>query len=86
MKSKLGTAADSSQCVSDDAGFLGDYGKAGSTVWQEIGRYLVENVIAHNNKSVTGPSEYRVLGDSPAIGVMLYEDCGRWQWKPAPRI
>ncbi|HIR34660.1 MAG TPA: nucleoside hydrolase [Candidatus Faecimorpha stercoravium] len=52
----------------------------------EIGRYLVENVIAHNNKSVTGPSEYRVLGDSPAIGVMLYEDCGRWQWKPAPEF
>lgn len=52
----------------------------------EIGRYLVENVISHNHKSVTGPSEYRVLGDSPAIGVMLYEECGRWQWKPAPEF
>ena len=30
-----GTVADSSQCVSDDAGFLCDYGKAGSTVWRD---------------------------------------------------
>lgn len=52
----------------------------------EIGRYLVDNVIDHNNKMPNGPAEYRVLGDSPAIGVMLYEDCGRWSWRPAPEF
>lgn len=32
------------------------------------------------------PAEYRVLGDSPAIGVMLYENCGEWEWRPAPEF
>lgn len=52
----------------------------------EIGRYLTDNVIAFNNERQTRPREYRVLGDSPAIGVMLYEDCGEWEWRPAPEL
>lgn len=52
----------------------------------EIGKYLVENVIRHNNVNTNRPSEYRVLGDSPAIGVMLNENCGRWRWQPAPEF
>ncbi|WP_166240943.1 nucleoside hydrolase [Paenibacillus turpanensis] len=52
----------------------------------EIGRYLVEELIAFNNASVQRPAEYRILGDSPAVGVILFPDCGRWSWKPAPEL
>lgn len=52
----------------------------------EIGRYLCQNVIDHNNELIRQPAEYRVLGDSPAIGVMLYENCGEWEWRPAPEF
>ena len=52
----------------------------------EIGKYLAENVIAFNNEWTSRPAEYRVLGDSPAIGVILYGDCGEWEWKPAPEF
>ncbi|OZB92380.1 nucleoside hydrolase [Paenibacillus sp. XY044] len=52
----------------------------------EIGKYLVEQLIEFNNASVQGPAEYRVLGDSPAVGVIIYPDCGRWSWKPAPEF
>ncbi|SFM48462.1 Inosine-uridine preferring nucleoside hydrolase [Gracilibacillus orientalis] len=50
----------------------------------KIGKYLIEQVISFNNQSVSRPSEYRILGDSPAIGVILFADCGKWRWKPAP--
>ena len=43
-------------------------------------------MIQFNNEGKGRPTEYRVLGDSPAIGVMLYEDCGYWEWKPAPEF
>lgn len=52
----------------------------------EIGKYLAENVIRFNNASVSRPTEYRILGDSPSIGLMLYDDCGKWTWQPAPEI
>ncbi len=50
----------------------------------EIGKYLVENVIAFNNEWKSRPVEHRGLGDSPAIGIILFNDCGQWEWKPAP--
>ncbi len=49
-----------------------------------IGKYLVENVIAFNNEGISRPVEHRGLGDSPAIGIILFNDCGSWEWKPAP--
>ncbi len=52
----------------------------------EIGKYLAENVVEFNNKALSRPSEYRILGDSPAIGVIMYEDCGTWTYKPAPEF
>ena len=52
----------------------------------EIGKYLAKNVIEFNNADNKRPSEYRILGDSPAIGIMLYEDCGEWEMKKAPKI
>ncbi len=65
----------------------------------ELGRYLVEQLVEWNAQShtwleerdperarSTGMLEYRSLGDSPAVGVMMYPDCGRWQWRPAPEF
>ena len=54
----------------------------------EIGAYLTENVIRFNNEDpdIARPAEYRNLGDSPAIGVMLCEDSGEWEWRPAPEF
>ncbi len=50
----------------------------------EIGKYLVENVIAFNNEDKARPIEYRCLGDSPAVGIIMFNDCGEWDYKPAP--
>jgi inosine-uridine nucleoside N-ribohydrolase len=48
-----------------------------------IGKYLVEQLIAHNR--ATNPKmEYRSLGDSPCIGLILDPECGSWSWRPAP--
>ena len=52
----------------------------------KIGQYLTENVITFNNEWVSRPSEYRILGDSPAVGIILFNDCGEWEWKPAPEF
>lgn len=52
----------------------------------EIGKYLCDNVIEFNNEWTSRPTEFRILGDSPAIGLMIYSDCGEWEWKPAPEI
>ena len=65
----------------------------------ELGRYLVEQLVEWNAQShmwleerdperarSTPMLEYRSLGDSPAVGVMMYPDCGRWQWRPAPEF
>jgi inosine-uridine nucleoside N-ribohydrolase len=51
-----------------------------------IGRYLVEQLIDWNSRMVAGPIEHRSLGDSPAIGVMMYPDCGRWEYRPGPQF
>ena len=49
----------------------------------EIGRYLVEGALAVNPR-VDGPIEHRSLGDSAAIGVMIYPECGVSEWVPGP--
>jgi inosine-uridine nucleoside N-ribohydrolase len=51
-----------------------------------IGKYLVEQLVEWNTQNVTGPIEHRSLGDSPAIGVMMYPDCGLFEWRPAPEF
>lgn len=49
----------------------------------EIGKYLVEQLLAHNAK--TRPEmEYRSLGDSPCIGIIMDPECGHFSWRPAP--
>lgn len=48
-----------------------------------IGKYLVDQLVEHNTR--TNPSmEYRSLGDSPCIGIILDPECGTWSWRPAP--
>ena len=49
----------------------------------EIGKYLIDQLIEHNAR--TRPEmEYRSLGDSPCIGIILDPECGRFSWRPAP--
>lgn len=49
----------------------------------EIGKYLVEQLIEHNAKK-RSVMEYRSLGDSPCIGIIMDSECGQWTWRPAP--
>jgi purine nucleosidase len=49
-----------------------------------VGKYLVDQLVEWNAENVAGPIEYRSLGDSPAIGVIMYPDCGLYEWRPAP--
>ncbi len=51
-----------------------------------IGRYLVEQLIEWNARWVKGPIEYRSLGDSPAVGVIMNPNGAPWQWRPAPEF
>jgi inosine-uridine nucleoside N-ribohydrolase len=52
----------------------------------EIGRYLVEQLVEHNAARMDFAMEYRSLGDSPCVGVMMYPDCGAWEMRPAPEF
>ena len=50
-----------------------------------LGKYLVEQLVEWNKRYHTGgPIEHRSLGDSPAVGVMMYPECGWFEWRPAP--
>ena len=47
------------------------------------GKYLIDQLLAHNAQ--TRPEmEYRSLGDSPCIGLIMDPECGQWTWRPAP--
>lgn len=52
----------------------------------ELGDYLVRQLKQWNATYVDQPIEHRSLGDSPAVGVVMYPNCGRWQLRRAPRI
>lgn len=53
----------------------------------EIGKYLVDQLVefnkAHSHSHDGCSMEYRSLGDSPAIGIMIDPDCGWWTERPA---
>jgi inosine-uridine nucleoside N-ribohydrolase len=49
-----------------------------------LGQYLVDQLIDWNARMVSGPIEHRSLGDSPAIGVLMYPECGEADWVPGP--
>ena len=45
----------------------------------EIGKYLIMQLLEHNAR--TKPDmEYRSLGDSPCIGIILDPECGQFSW------
>lgn len=50
-----------------------------------IGRYLVEQLVEWNAQRPE-PLEHRSLGDSPAIGVMMYPECGVSDFRAAPEF
>ncbi|WP_431927770.1 hypothetical protein [Nonomuraea jabiensis] len=51
----------------------------------EIGEYLVRQLVEWNEQH-SGSIEFRALGDSPAIGLMLHPDCWTWVARPAPKF
>ena len=51
-----------------------------------IGRYLMEQLVEWNALHSNPALEYRSLGDSPAVGVLMYPDGGRWSYQPAPEF
>ena len=51
-----------------------------------LGRYLVDQLIAWNQRYHKGPIEHRTLGDTPALAVILNPNGGVWQWRPAPEF
>ena len=57
----------------------------------EIGRYLLEQLDEHAHEDIPRKSEFRtgetwVLGDSPAVGLLLYEHRFLFDWVQAPLI
>lgn len=57
----------------------------------EIGRYLFDQLVEHLQEDAPRKSAFRtgeswVLGDSPAVGLILYEQRFEFDWKPAPLI
>lgn len=52
-----------------------------------LGRYLVEQLIQWNAEhDGADAKEFRALGDSPAVGVIMSPQSGRWSWQPAPEF
>jgi purine nucleosidase len=51
-----------------------------------LGRYLVDQLVEYNATHASAPMEYRSLGDSPAVGVIMYPGCGDWSMRPAPEF
>lgn len=52
----------------------------------ELGEYLVDQLIAFNRERHRLPIDGRILGDSPAIGVILNAECARWKIRPPVRF
>lgn len=57
----------------------------------EIGRYLFDQLVEHSHEDIPKKSPFRsgetwVLGDSPAVGLILYEHRFEFEWVQAPYI
>lgn len=52
----------------------------------KIGKHLFENMIQYNMSKYAGwtAGESWSLGDSPVVGVVLDQNCGKWEYKEAP--
>ena len=51
-----------------------------------LGKYLVEQLIDYNTHRQVGPYEFRSLGDSPIITLLIQPDGGRYELRPAPEL
>lgn len=49
----------------------------------ELGKYLVDQLLEYNARN-NPEYEYRSLGDSPCVGLIMDPGCGRFDWRPAP--
>ncbi|MBJ9990817.1 nucleoside hydrolase [Paenibacillus sp. S28] len=56
----------------------------------DIGRYLYRQLVETNELWASNPhwpkGEMWTLGDSPAVGLLLYDQPYDFDWKPAPRV
>lgn len=57
----------------------------------EIGKYLFDQLVEHSHEEIPRKSEFRtgeswVMGDSPAVGLILYEHRFEFDYVPAPQI
>ncbi len=50
----------------------------------ELGAYLVRQTVEFNATHERGAREYRSLGDSPCVGLMMNPKGGRWAMRAAP--
>ena len=68
--------------------FSVSYAELLEKVWPHgpLGRYLVEQLVAWNARHHPGPIEFRSLGDSPAVGVVMAPECGASVARPAPEF
>ncbi|GII76999.1 hypothetical protein Sru01_19810 [Sphaerisporangium rufum] len=48
-----------------------------------LGRYLVDQLVDWNERFTNVPMEYRALGDSPAVAVIINPQAGRYVERPA---
>lgn len=48
-----------------------------------LGRYLVDQLVEWNEQNAKAPMEYRALGDSPAVAVILNPAAGQYVHRPA---
>lgn len=51
-----------------------------------LGKYLVDQLVDWNTRMVNGPIEYRSLGDTPSLSVIMNPNGGRFDWRPAPQF
>ena len=51
-----------------------------------IGKYLVDQLVDWNFRVHSGPIEYRSLGDTPSLSVIMNPNGARWEWRPAPQF
>lgn len=68
--------------------FSVSYAELLERVWPHgaLGRYLVEQLVEFNARHVERPMEFRSLGDSPAVGVVMAPECGASVMRPAPEF
>lgn len=51
-----------------------------------LGKYLVDQLIEWNAAVHPGPIEYRSLGDTPSLSVIMNPNGGKWSWQAAPEF